>query len=274
MIYKIIDNFLDKKTCEELIKDANLFSDSHIEALNKRMLLMSTSLRYQNLLNKSPAWNKLHLKINSNTFLNFALENLEIKKKFEITNFYNTKKPSSLLKRFKDLNNKSLSIIGNLNLIFYLFYKFYRNIVRNFKYKFTFKSYVELLYDYSKSPNGYKREIHRDSDARTIVFLLYLNDLSKDSSGGNLEIYRYLKKGNIPSQPKEEDCELIQSIEPKSGRIILFLNSSDSLHAVDEMRNNDGYRHFLYGSFTLLAKKNPLIKKSKGALKTNYNVFD
>ena len=50
-----------------------------------------------------------------------------------------------------------------------------------------------MLYDYSISPNGYKREIHRDSDARTFVFLLYLNNLSKSGEGGELEIYKYKK---------------------------------------------------------------------------------
>ena len=47
---------------------------------------------------------------------------------------------------------------------------------------------MELLYDYSISPNGYFREIHRDSDARTIVFLIYLNDLSSEGTGGDLKL--------------------------------------------------------------------------------------
>ena len=41
------------------------------------------------------------------------------------------------------------------------------------------------------------------------------------------------------------------------------------------MENYNGLRHFLYGSFTLLSKKNDFIKKSsKGNLKTNFNIFE
>ena len=67
---------------------------------------------------------------------------------------------------------------------------------------------MELLYDYSISPNGYFREIARDSDARTIVFLIYLNDLSSEGTGGDLKFYKDLKtiRDNLkmPSQPNSE----------------------------------------------------------------------
>ena len=132
-----------------------------------------------------------------------------------------------------------------------------------------------MLYDYSKSPNGYKREIHRDSDSRTIVFLIYLNSLSSKGSGGDLRLYKFNDENKkIPSRPLRENCTILETIPPKPGRLVTFLNSHDSLHDVDEMRNHDGYRHFLYGSFTLLGKKNPLIKNSEGNLKTNFNIFD
>ena len=48
------------------------------------------------------------------------------------------------------------------------------------------KSSVELLYDYSVSGKSYNREIHRDSDSRLIVFLLYLNEFDEKEKGGNL----------------------------------------------------------------------------------------
>ena len=40
------------------------------------------------------------------------------------------------------------------------------------------------------------------------------------------------------------------------------------------MENHDELRHFLYGSFTLLAKKNNFLKNSIGKLKTNFNIFE
>ena len=40
------------------------------------------------------------------------------------------------------------------------------------------------------------------------------------------------------------------------------------------MKNHDGLRHFLYGSFTLLAKNNEFLSRSEGQLNTDYNLFD
>ena len=71
MKYKIINNFLSDKFCEELIFDANKYSkDDHIEVLNYRKLLPSTSLSFINLIKKSDVWRKLHNKLNSQKFLN------------------------------------------------------------------------------------------------------------------------------------------------------------------------------------------------------------
>ena len=277
MKYKIINNFLSDKFCEELIFDANKYSkDDHIEVLNHRKLLPSTSLSFINLIKKSDVWKKLHNKLNSQKFLNDLIEYLDFKdQNYTVTNFFFEENPSDYLKKYKSTNQKVLSNVGSLNLIFYQFFKFYRTLKRYLKFYFSSKNFIELIYDYSKSPNGYKREIHRDSDSRTIVFLIYLNKLSDKGKGGNLRLYKYSKESQkIPSRPKEEECELIEDISPETGKLITFLNSYDSLHDVSEMKNHDGYRHFLYGSFTLLAKKNPLLKKSKGGLKTNFNSFE
>jgi len=276
MKYKVIDNFLEKKNCERLINDAEKFSkNDHIKVLNERMLLPSTSFGYLNLLEKSSAWDELQKKLNSEEFLKLLLENLNLKENyFKITNFFYSKNPHFLLKKFKELNSKKISMIGNLNLIFYIIFKIFRSIYRILKYKFRLTNYVELLYDYSKSPNGYKREIHRDSDSRTIVFLLYLNSLDKNASGGDLTLFKYVKSNLIPARPDPSECEIIKSIPPEPGRLVIFLNSHDSLHSVNEMKNNNDYRHFLYGSFTLLGKKNQLLRNSIGNLKTNFNIFD
>ena len=160
-------------------------------------------------------------------------------------------------------------------ILFYIFYKFFRFIIRKIKYSFSIKQYVELLYDFSKSPNGYKREIHRDSDSRTIVFLIYLNELDNKGSGGDLNLHQYKNlHSKIPAHPKNDECVIIKTIPPKTGLLITFLNSHDSLHSVSEMKNYDGYRYFLYGSFTLLGKKNNFLKKSINKLKTNFNIFE
>jgi len=67
---------------------------------------------------------------------------------------------------------------------------------------------------------------------------------------------------------------LEKSIPPKTGTLVTFLNSHDSLHSVSKMKNHIGQRHFLYGSFTLLGKKNSFLRNSIGNLKTNFNIFE
>ncbi len=277
MIYKVIDNFLDEKFCNNLILDANLYCNNvHTKVLNERLLLSSTNLAFLELLKKSVYWKDLHNQINSKSFLNKVSKLCAIKEDtFSITNYFFNYSPNFFLKKYKQINSTVASTIGNNSLFFYIIYKIYRYFLRIYKFRFSFKDYTELLYDYSKSPNGYRREIHRDSDSRTIVFLLYLNSLSPEATGGDLILYKYKKnEEKIPAQPKQQDCDLIETIAPKAGRLVVFLNSYDSLHSVSEMKNHSEYRHFLYGSFTLLGKKNKFLSKSKGNLKTNFNIFE
>ena len=137
-----------------------------------------------------------------------------------------------------------------------------------------FKLPVELLYDYSTALNGYKREIHRDSDNRVIVFLLYLNSISKEAKGGSLDIYKLKDKNNkeFVSQPNDEDCVLVETVKPDYGKLLIFQNSDISYHAVSEMENNKIVRHFLYGGFTILKGKNPFINNSK-KFKTPFRIY-
>jgi Rps23 Pro-64 3,4-dihydroxylase Tpa1-like proline 4-hydroxylase len=278
MNHKVLDNFIDKETCNKLISDAKKFAQNeHTKVQNDRLIIPSSSLAFLNLLQKSDTWKELHNNLNSQKFLENLMDNLKINNQnFTVTNFFFNPKPSNFLKKYKKLNSQKLSTISNLGLAFYLVYKLYRFIFRKINFYSLKKNFVELLYDYSMSPNGYYREIHRDSDSRTVVFLIYLNELNDKGTGGELNLYKYNGLNNkIPSQPSENDCTLIESIPPKAGRLVTFLNAHDSLHAVSKMENYDEFRHFIYGSFTLLSKKNDFIKqKSLGALKTNFNIFE
>ena len=47
MNYKILENFIDTSLCYDLIKDADTFSgNDHIQVLNNRLLLPSSSLSF------------------------------------------------------------------------------------------------------------------------------------------------------------------------------------------------------------------------------------
>ena len=73
----------------------------------------------------------------------------------------------------------------------------------------------------------------------------------------------------MPARPKNADCNLIETIKPKAGRLVLFLNSYDAFHSVNEMFQDEN-RYFLYGSYTALNKKNPFLKHSADKLKTDF----
>ncbi len=278
MKYNIVDNFLEQNECTKLVQEVTEFlkQEDMIDVQNKRKLLPSTSLQFLRLINLSGNWKKLHDKLNSQSFLDFIINKLNIEKKtFLKTDFFFEKNPSETLAKYKNLGQKKVILINNKSLLKYLIYRSYRYLKRLFKYKFTYKNYVELIYDYSISSNGYKREIHRDSDSRTFVFLLYLNQLGNEGEGGELEFYKYNRENNkIPSMPDYKDCTLLKKISPKEGRLVIFENSFDSFHAVNEMKNYKDSRHFLYGSFTLLAKQNKYLKKNTNSLETEFNIFD
>ena len=56
-------------------------------------------------------------------------------------------------------------------------------------YFFLGKRVIAPLWDYSMAKNGYGREVHRDSDSRVVVFLIYLNEIGVDADGGGLTLY-------------------------------------------------------------------------------------
>lgn len=278
MKYFVIDNFIEKKLCDFLIEDGNKFIiNSKMNTINvNRQALFSSSLEFENLITNSEHWKKLSEKINSLEFLDFCKTKLEINKKLKLTNFFKIKKPSELQKLYKAVGNKKIKSISTLGLIKYTFFRFFRDIFRKIKYSKLFYSNsipVEILYDYSKAGDGYFREIHRDSDSRLIVFLLYLNSLPDETKGGTLDIFKL--KDNIkekPARPEKEMCEKINSIKPKPGRLVVFRNDDTSYHSVEKLDNSKISRCFIYGGFTSLSQKSPFMKKNE--IKTEYYIYD
>ena len=77
----------------------------------------------------------------------------------------------------------------------------------------------------------------------------------------------------IQLNQKKKNCEKIENIKPEAGKLIVFLNESESFHGVEEMKNHSDYRYFIYGSFTLLNQKNPYIN-NKSKLATEFHMYD
>ncbi len=196
--YKIIDNFLSSKECENLVYDAekNLNNSGNRQILNNnREITSSTSIEFYKILSNSINWKSINSKLSSQQFLDDCFKKLnENSKKFISTDFYSLNNLNKLRKKFKELQNKKVGFLTTFTLMKIIFYRLYLSSYKFLKYKLSSKLFVELIYDYSKAKNGYKREIHRDSDSRTLIFLLYLNDLDPNAKGGSLNIYEYLDK--------------------------------------------------------------------------------
>jgi len=257
--YTIIDDFISLDFANKLIKEANeIDQDSFVKIHGNRLFLSSSSQELQNLISNSQTWKQLFLKINSQEFLNLCCLKLGIdNKNFKKVDFFNiNKQQSSGKKIIKELSIKQI--------IKYLFTKFYKRLIKKIKFSKIFnlnKIPVELLFDYSIAGEGYYNEVHRDSDSRIIVFLLYLNKI--DSNGGSL---------NFCEKSQNHNFKNINTINPQPGRLVIFLNQDNSYHGVDVMKNTQNKRHFLYGAFTSLNHENPYIK-NKG-IKTEFNLYE
>ena len=280
MKYKVIDNFISKTECLNLINDSKKFlNNEDLPNFNSRKSLRSSNLQMFDLANKSKNWKNLLVKINSDEFFQFCLKNLELNNELFLKVDYVNKidKISRSELSFKILGNQKLSVVNFISLFKYLLFRQYMIIKKKlFFLKFKFKKVlpVEFIYDYSQSGNGYGREIHRDSDSRIIVILIYLNELSEKASGGELNVYKYANDNKkIPSRPDPAECELIGTVKPYPGTLVLFQNSSDALHEVPGMSNHSGLRYFIYGGFTLLTGKNPYLLNSSDTMKSPDDLF-
>ena len=281
MKYFIIDNFLDRDLCNKIINDFNEpnLAKKFLLIHGNRKFFSSSSLEFNDLISNSEHFKNLTDKLNSKEFLEMCLKKFDIEvNKFSLENFFKKQQIGKFHKIYKNGNNKSVGSLSATSLIKFALFKYSRFLIRKIKFsKFFYpnKKPVELLYDFSKAGNGYSREIHRDSDSRLIVFLLYLNELPENSErkGGNLDIYKLIQGPTKTVQPDKNNCEKIKSIKPEIGKLVVFLNDNESFHAVSEMKNHPGYRYFMYGGFTLLGQKNPYIT-NKSKLPTEFHIYD
>ena len=106
MKYKIIENFIDKKTCKELIDHSrNIILNNNVDVINiSRKSITSSSELFLKLLETSENWQKLYKKINSEEFLDFCLKNLEctdLKNKTSVVNFYNNEEINKKYQKHK-----------------------------------------------------------------------------------------------------------------------------------------------------------------------------
>ena len=281
MKYVIIEKFIDEEFSKNLINDANKIIDFNKELIihNNRAFVSSTSISFNKLIEKSDVWKNLEKKINSEKFLNFCLEKVNLNKSnYCLKNYFKKKFFSKNEIIYKKISDSKIKSISTPSLIKFIIYRIYKNLLKIIKFSkilYPKKQPLELLFDFSRAGNGYVNNVHRDSDSRLVVFLLYLNNLKKDhnTNGGDLCFHKLANKNekNL-SHPNLQSCEKIESINPEPGKLVIFLNEDDAYHSVSEMKNFKGHRYFLYGGFTLLANRNPFIKNYKSP--TEFFLYD
>ena len=283
MKYLVIENFIDENLCNNLVSSAKnleseLFSENIIH--NGRNFISCTSEDFLKLKNSNNSWRDFSSLLESKDFTRFAFSKLNLKiDSYEFINLYKSKDLLSFLKNKKRYNAQNINNLSSKRILWFLLLRFIQRMflsLRLVKYFFLNKNPLELLFDFSIAQNGYSLPIHRDTDARIIIFLIYLNDVTEGSIGGNFNLFKLKEnKGFFPKNPNPSDCDLVESISPKTGRAIFIDGSMDSYHSVDKMIDHNEKRYFIYGSFTSLLKKNDLIDyKKTEKYDTEFNLYE
>ncbi len=294
----ICDDFITKEECNLLIKDGKNASLKSIhKVMGGRFIIPWHSNVFSQLCKDSLIWRKFSKSMPKKVFDIFSEvsdklidKNSFYKKYINNKNFYFVEGLYTLSKKFLSKNlylsyKKGLDIpVRTMPFYALIFYGLFGFIDSNFR---RLKSLLDFfvgriplvpLFDYSISYEGYTREIHRDTDSRVFVCLLYLNELegAEDKDlGGSLEIFEQINNNKyfVP-QPDSSQVRKIANIEPKAGRLVVFFNQSNSYHAVSKMQYQKKGRHIVYGGFSLQSSIGSAARfRSKGKLPTNYLIY-
>ncbi len=90
-------------------------------------------------------------------------------------------------------------------------------------------------------------EPHLDNPMEFYAALLYMKDPNDSSTGGNLTTYKFKDKPSFygKSRVREENVNLIEEIEYKPNRLVMFLNSPFSIHGVTKREKTSFYRKYM-----------------------------
>ena len=284
----IIDDFLPAELSSELINDsAQLFDKNTLTIHGNRKFINNTSILFKTLLGKSSCWKLLHTYFSSQDFFNeiktvfYKYDDEFCKKHIKKQNILikNIIKEKNSNLKFKKIGDFKIEGLGFNAIIGFVVWK----VLTRLKFKFILvisefvkqKKIAQLLFDVSLAGNGYGRSSHRDSDNRLFVFLLYLSEFNNSDTGigGDLEILSYQPKDKSvinSHSPKQDQIQLVSTIKPKQNRLVVFLNSDISIHAVSKMEGRQTERLFCYGGFTMLNK--PIIKTDSKS-KTEFHLY-
>ena len=273
--------FLDIEASDSLVSDLKKYGNKkHLSAIHGgRFALPNTSDEFKYLLSKSKPWREIYHKLSSTEFLSTCMEHLDIPSvKAELNPYFSQRTIPQKLQRLEALKSKKIQETNLSGLCAYLVYSLWKRLcfyLFRLRYVFSKKIQLDILFDVSRAENGYSREIHRDSDSRYVVFLLYLNDLPEKGEGGELNLFEYTgeRKNELGPQPDPDNCKVIRKIKPTKGKLVIFKNDHEAFHSVSKMAGFDEERIFCYGSFTVLSGSNPNFNKSTIKFKTPWQMY-
>ena len=90
-------------------------------------------------------------------------------------------------------------------------------------------------------------EPHLDNPIEFYAGLLYMKDDDDDSIGGNLTTHTFKDKPSFygKSRVREDKINLLEEIEYKKNRLVMFLNSPYSIHGVTKRSKTNFYRKYI-----------------------------
>ena len=90
-------------------------------------------------------------------------------------------------------------------------------------------------------------EPHLDNPVELYAALLYMKDIDDNSEGGNLTTYTFKDRPSFygKARVREEKLNLLEEIEYKSNRLVMFLNSPYSIHGVTKRSKTNFYRKYI-----------------------------
>lgn len=277
--YLLYEGYLDFATCQRLIDDAESLnnSSSYREVMGGRALLPNTSSAFHDLLNSSAEWQNFEKRLNSPEFLAMLVNTLGLKVRYLSVDVYANRSGRlvRVIQRLREslqltsLANASARQVGALLLLRTIHTS--RRVLFGAVARLRGRVAYELLFDYSRARNGYVREIHRDSDARDIVFLVYFNSTAA-SEGGALRLHRLTPGVQTVPRPDPSHCSLEREIVPMAGTLVAFENTACAYHSVQRIVGANTQRHFVYGAVTRLVGRSSGLHGEE-RLKTDWRIY-
>jgi len=121
------------------------------------------------------------------------------------------------------------------------------NIGVRFRDKLHFNTDCQFVINTPTNGDTTVIEPHLDNAKEFYAGLFYMKEKEDNSKGGNLTTHSFKGKPSFygNSRVREENSYLIEEIEYKKNRFVVFLNSPLSIHGVTKREKTDFYRKYM-----------------------------